>query len=108
MRCRLGSGRRLPGLDRSAVAIRELADGDQDEVDQRPDAEAAQRDELQDTGADLAHVEAMDAEEAEEEAQQDGRYEALLADSADPADSAAAGDGAGHDPLPAGFNLAGL
>src|SRR5690606_1029178 len=56
-----------------ALLIGEGADGDHDQVDQRPDAQAAEGDDLQDAGADLADVEAVDAKHAEEEAQQKGR-----------------------------------
>ncbi len=58
--------------DPFAVGIGEAADGDEDEVDQRPDAASSEREELYDTGADFTDVEAMNAQSAQEEAKQEG------------------------------------
>ena len=51
-----------------------------DEVDEGPDAESAEGDELEDTGTDLAQVEAVDAESAEQPRQQPGSDEGFLPD----------------------------
>lgn len=61
-----------------ALLVGEGTDDDHDEVDQRPDAEAAEGDQLQDAGADLADVEAVRAEAAEKEAQQECRQDAFF------------------------------
>ena len=60
----------LPVGDRFAVAVGERAAGDHDQVDQRADAEAAGREQPEHARADLADVEAVDAEPADEDAQQ--------------------------------------
>jgi hypothetical protein len=49
-----------------------------DQVDQVPEPQSATRDELQDAGTDLAKVEPVDAEVAEQEAEEPGRDETLL------------------------------
>ena len=51
-----------------------------DEVDEGPDAESAEGDELEDTGTDLAQVEAVDAESAEQPRQQPRSKERFLPD----------------------------
>ena len=54
------------------LLVAERADENDDEVDEGPDAEAAEGDQLQDAGADLADIEAVHAEHADEEAEQCG------------------------------------
>jgi predicted Zn-dependent protease len=66
-------------LDDVPVAVSKAAGDDDDEVHQRPDAEATESQQLQYSGADLADVETVDAEGAEEKAQQDRRDESLVA-----------------------------
>jgi hypothetical protein len=51
-----------------------------DEVDEVPDAETAEGDEFEDAGADLAQVEAVDAESAEQPRQQPRSEERFLPD----------------------------
>lgn len=60
----------LPVGDRLSVAVGECAAGDHDQVDQRADAEAAGREQPEHARADLADVEPVDAESADEDAQQ--------------------------------------
>ncbi len=55
------------GSDEIALLVLELAQQDHDEVDQRPEAEQPQGQEVQDSGADLADHEPVDSEEAHEE-----------------------------------------
>src|ERR1043165_5399851 len=64
--------------ERVAGLVLERADDDQDEVDQHPDAEPPEGDQLQDPGADLADIEAVNAEKAEEQAQEHRREDALV------------------------------
>src|SRR5262245_31409658 len=72
----------VPLRDAAARRVGEVAGDDQDEVDERPDAaEAAERQDDRDAGADLAHVEAVNSEIPEEEAEQQDRQDALVADS---------------------------
>src|SRR5690606_19383886 len=52
---------------------------DHDQVDQHPDAQTAEGHDHEDAGADLADVEAVDAEAAQEQAQQQGDDPGLLA-----------------------------
>lgn len=54
----------------ATVGVFELPDDEHDEVVQGPKAESAEGDELQETGADLTGVEAMDTKATEKEAQQ--------------------------------------
>src|SRR4029077_3620446 len=53
---------------------------DHDEVDQRPDAAPADRQQLPHTGADLADVEAVHAERPGEDAQEQRDHPRLVAD----------------------------
>ena len=70
--------RSVRGLDQQAVRIPEAPGHDDNEVDQRPDTEAAQRKQHQYTGAHLADVETMDSEGTQEETQKNRRYEAFV------------------------------
>src|SRR5579872_220921 len=54
----------------SALLILEGADNDQNEIDQHPDAETAERYEFEDARSDLADVEAVDPQHADQKAQQ--------------------------------------
>ena len=56
-----------------AVLIREFPGGDLDEVDEPADPEQAAGEEVENTRADLARVEAVDARAADEDAQQQER-----------------------------------
>ena len=67
------------GLDEASLFISEFATDDHDEIDQRPDSETAEGQQHQDAGTDLADVEAVHTEAAEEEAEEDGWDEALVA-----------------------------
>src|ERR1051325_12069816 len=55
-----------------AVAGAKLAARDRDEVEQPPEPEAAEGDELEDPGADLARVKPVGAEHAERNAESEG------------------------------------
>jgi hypothetical protein len=57
-----------------------LAGQGDDQVDEVPDAETAEGDELEDAGTDLAQVEAVDAESAEQPRQQPRSEERFLPD----------------------------
>src|SRR4051794_34073431 len=57
-----GSARRLVFGELATFLVGERPGGDQDDVDDRPDADAAAGEQLEDAGADLAHVEAVRAE----------------------------------------------
>lgn len=70
--------RSSPQIDDVPVAVTEGTDDDHDKIDQRPNTEPAERQELQDAGADLAHIKTMHAKEAQEKTQQCGRQDALL------------------------------
>jgi hypothetical protein len=50
--------------------VLETADDDENEIDQRPDTQSAQREYLQYPGSDLTDIEPVRAEYAEEPAQQ--------------------------------------
>jgi hypothetical protein len=65
-------------VDHVPVCVTERSDDDHDEIDQRPDAEAPKREQLKNSSANLAGVKTMYAKEAEEEAQQSRRENALL------------------------------
>jgi hypothetical protein len=65
----LNRARLDPLVDASAVRITERADHD-DQIDEGPDAQAAERDEHQHAPTYLPDVEAMGTEDAEEEAQE--------------------------------------
>src|SRR6185437_8776129 len=54
----------------SALFILEGADNDQNEIDQHPDAEAAECYEFKDARSDLADIEAVDSQHADQKAQQ--------------------------------------
>src|SRR6185295_2260943 len=56
--------------ERAALRVGVLAGQDEDQIDQRPDTEAAARDELQRTEEDVAGVEAVRAEVTEEAAEE--------------------------------------
>jgi len=59
-------------LQGTPLGVGELVGDDHDEVDEGPDAAAAQGEELRDADADVSGVEAVDAEASQEEAQQQG------------------------------------
>ena len=65
-------------FQRLAALIAACADQVDDQVDDRSDAEAAQCDELEHAGANLAKVEAVDAQGSEEPGQQPGNEKAFL------------------------------
>ena len=67
-----------PAEDPLVVGVAEAPDEDHEQVDEPPDAESAEGDELQEGGAGLAHVEAVSAEVAEEPAEQQGDETGLL------------------------------
>lgn len=56
----------------AAFFVAELAEDDEDEVNGGPDAEAAHREDHEDAGADLPHVEAVDAEKTKEATEERG------------------------------------
>ena len=64
--------------ERATPLVGHGARGDENDVDDPPDAEAAGGDELEEAGADLAEVEAVDAERAEQNGQKQGNEEAAL------------------------------
>src|SRR5688572_18014520 len=70
--------RSRPLDDLLPFAVGERPDDDVDHVDEPPDPEAAEREQLQQARADLAGVEAMGAEHAEREAEQKRRQDAFL------------------------------
>jgi len=74
-----GIGGSAPARDPVTLGIGEGAPREDELVDQRPDAEAAEGDELEQTGPDLAHIESVDAEHADEGAQEERRQQALVA-----------------------------
>lgn len=57
-------------LQRKPLLVAGLVCQHQDEVDQGPDAQTADRDKLEDAGSDLAQVETVYAENTEEEGKQ--------------------------------------
>lgn len=59
-----------PHEEPPAFFVGERANGDHDQIDQRPDAESAKREQLEEPGADFIDVEPVDAQGAEEETQQ--------------------------------------
>src|SRR3978361_32797 len=63
---------------RSSVGVRHLAQGDEDRVDQRPDAQTPEREELGDADAGVAQVQPVDAEYPEEEGHQYSHQPALV------------------------------
>ena len=65
--------------DDLSLRILVVAADDHNEVDQRPDAASAQRDELNDADDRFAGVETVDAERSEEEAEQQRREPVLVA-----------------------------
>src|SRR5687768_4851005 len=67
-----------PLRDPIPFLVLELSAHEHDQVDEHPDPEAAERDELKDACPDLADVEAVRAEHAEEEAEQSGGQDALV------------------------------
>ena len=69
----------IPNDDRQSFGILEPAATDDDEVDERPEAEAAKREYHQYARADLADIKTMDAKRAEEKAQDGGRKAAFRA-----------------------------
>ena len=62
--------RYLPVDDEPAIRIGEFAHDDDDQIDQRPDTAASQRNELQNARSDLADIETVDTERSCEEAEQ--------------------------------------
>jgi hypothetical protein len=72
----MGSG---PLGDGVAFLIRKTSDNHHDEINESPDAQAAKSEDLQDTGFDLAYVEAVNSQNAEEEAKKKGWKYSLLA-----------------------------
>jgi len=85
-------------LEGQALYILVAAGEDHDEIDEGPDAATAEGDELDDADPDMSCVEAVDAEETEEETQQQGnqpllvRYRPGLATNSVPVDGDAALD----------------
>lgn len=68
------------GIDDSlSFAIREVAACDDDEVDQRLDTAAAQRDELEDSRARFPYIETVHADASEKKAEQQGGHPVLVA-----------------------------
>jgi len=67
-----------PNVDLSTVAVAKGTGEDQYHVDQPPDPESADREELNEAGADFADVETMRAEDADEEAEQGRGQNALF------------------------------
>lgn len=63
--------------DEPTCVIREVLGGDHDDIHQRADAEAARGEQPEDARADLARVEAVDAEIAKEDREQQ-RHEPIL------------------------------
>lgn len=74
-----------PLEDLEAVFVGESAADDDDEVDEGPDAEAAEGDDHEGGGAVFADVEAVGTEDAEEPAEEEGDETGFC------------GDGSGHD-----------
>src|SRR5262245_11426740 len=69
------AGEGLPSLDQgSAIGVRDLAQDDQDDVNEPPKKAAAQRKHFQDAQTVVAEVEAVHAQEAEEN-RQDQRHD---------------------------------
>lgn len=69
----------VPRENGLSTFIGELADGDHDQVNQRPDADEPEHGhDGQDPCPDLSDVESVDAESAQEEAQQQGDHPVLL------------------------------
>ena len=64
--------------ERLPVRIAVTAGDDGDEIDECPDATAAQRQELSDADSGVARVKAMDSQSAEEEAEKQGREPVFL------------------------------
>ena len=62
---------RSPNFQHIAILVGELADDNQDEVNDRPEAEAAEGQQLRDTGADFSRVEPVGAEAPQKKAQQE-------------------------------------
>src|SRR3954452_12013392 len=77
---RLGAERR--SAKRTAIGVGDLAHRDEDEVDDPPHAESAAGDQLEHAQPDLAEVEAVDAEVAEEGRQQEGDQPLLVGEDA--------------------------
>src|SRR3954470_8191410 len=77
--CRLHRCAGSPVVEVSLFFVAERANQNHDEVDKHPDAEPTEREDHQDGGADLANVEAMDAQETEEPRQDRGSESALWA-----------------------------
>src|SRR3954453_18267785 len=77
--CRLHRCAGSPVVEVSLFFVAERANQNHDEVDKHPDAEPTEREDHQDGGADLANVEAMDAQETEEPRQDRGSEPALWA-----------------------------
>lgn len=53
-----------------AIGISKVAEGDHDEVDERPDAASSQSNELQNAGTYLTYIEAVHTETAQKETEQ--------------------------------------
>ena len=74
------SGLRLlidPNNDASALLVFERTDNDENEINKRPDAQAAQRDYLKYSGSNLADIKPVHSEYPKEPAQQQGGETAL-------------------------------
>jgi hypothetical protein len=67
-----------PNVDLSTLTVAKRTREDQDHVDQPPDSESADRDELKNPSADLSDIEPMRAEDADEEAEEGGGQDALV------------------------------
>jgi MarR-like DNA-binding transcriptional regulator SgrR of sgrS sRNA len=67
-----------PLVDHVSIRITEGSDHDHDEINECPDPEATKREQLKNSSANLAGVKTVYAKEAEEEAQQRRRKNALL------------------------------
>ena len=67
-----------PNVDLSTVAVAKGTGEDQDHVDQPPDPEPADREELKEAGANFSDIETVRAEDAEEEAEKSRGQDALV------------------------------
>lgn len=62
------------------MAVVKCADDDADQIDDEPDAQAAEGEEVKNSTADFPDIEAVEAQAWEEEAEQEGGQDALVAD----------------------------
>src|SRR4051794_8566851 len=73
---------RVSAGERTSIGVAKFSCGDQHDVDDRPDAAAAEREELEQPETGVTQVKAVDTEAAEEDREQERGQELLVGDQA--------------------------